>query len=90
MSHSDTEGLGLAAVAELGGCRRAGSACKHSWAAAVVLARDMAGEERDSSFGGHGQGAGPIASLVATSGVAAAAKARDAGSHLVSAARQRA
>jgi hypothetical protein len=36
-----------------GGCRRAGSACRHSCQAAAVLATGTAGEARDSSLVGE-------------------------------------
>jgi hypothetical protein len=73
------------------GCRRGGLACRHSWAEAAMLAKGMAGVERDSSCGGHGRGrgAGPIANLVATGGAEAAARVHGAGSRSVSAAKRR-
>lgn len=48
----------------------------------MVLAKDMAEEERGSNCGGHGWGAGPIVSSAATDGGEAAARARGAENRL--------
>ena len=84
---------GLAGAEQPGHCKRADLgacwACKHNWAAAAVLVRGRAGEERGSSCGGHGPSAGPIVSSVVTSDEAAAARGRGAGTRLVSAETQR-
>jgi hypothetical protein len=80
---------GLAGAEQPGCCKRADWACKHNWAAAAVLVRGRAGEERDSSCGGHGPGVGLIVNSVVTSDEAAAARGRGAGTRLVSAETQR-
>jgi hypothetical protein len=84
---------GLAGAEQPGRCKRAGWgacwACKHNWAAAAVLVRGKAGEERGSSCGGHGPGVVPIVNSVVTSDEAAAARGRGAGTRLVSAETQR-
>lgn len=49
----------------------------------------MAGEERGLSYGGHGQGAGPIVNSAAIGGAEAAARVHGAGNRLVSAAKRR-
>jgi hypothetical protein len=72
------------------GCRRAGLACKHSWAAAGVLARGTAGEVRGSSWVGGRDPRGLYVSSVATSGVQAAARVLDAGTRSVWVEKQRA